>query len=429
MSATDTAAQSLPAEQRRAEAGLLARILPTRLLVNAQFRLVYPFLPAIARGLGVPLETAALLVAFRAAFGAISPLFGLLADRIGRKPLMVAGVAALALGAAVVALGQGFGVVLLGFGLLGVSQSAYDPAMQAHVSDAVPQERLGRALGIVELSWAGSWLIGVPATGFLMARWGWQSPFVVIAGLGLLCILLTLTVREVRSPATTRLRSGSDAELAAAMSRSEPSGKPSEDDRVRSKGVGVHGAVLPRPVIFALAASSLILFANESLFIVYGALMEQRFGLTLGALGVASIAVSLAELVGASAVVALADRLGKRRSLIVGLLFNAACFALLPFTGAVLPIALTGLAVVALTSEFSIVTSIPLLSGLADRSRGLVMALRTALMWGMVIVASFVAPRLWDAFGLPAVAATSAASALLAALLVWRGIRSDTLSP
>lgn len=429
MSATDTAVQSLLVAQRRAEAGLLARILPARLLVNAQFRLVYPFLPAIARGLGVPLETAALLVAFRAAFGAISPLFGLLADRIGRKPLMVAGMAALALGAAVVASGQGFGIVLVGFGLLGISQSAYDPAMQAHVSDAVPQDRLGHALGIVELSWAGSWLIGVPATGFLMARWGWQSPFVVIAGLGLLCILLTLTIREVRSPATMQLHTGSDTKLAATRGGIEPPRKLSEDDREQLQGIGTHGAVLPGPVLFALAASSLILFANESLFIVYGALMEQRFGLPLGALGVASIVVSLAELAGASAVVALADRLGKRRSLIVGLLFNAGCFALLPFTGTVLPVALMGLAVVALTSEFSIVTSIPLLSGLADRSRGLVMALRTALMWGMVIVASFIAPRLWDAFGLPAVAATSAASALLAGLLVWRGIRSDTIHP
>jgi predicted MFS family arabinose efflux permease len=191
----------------------------------------------------------------------------------------------------------------------------------------------------------------------------------------------------------------------------------------------LRGIVLPAPVIFALAASSLILFANESLFIVYGALMEERFGLTLGALGVVSIVVSLAELAGASAVIVLADRVGKRRSLLAGLLFNAGCFALLPLTGAALPLALTGLAAVALTSEFSIVTSIPLLAGLAERSRGLVMALRTALMWGMVIVASFIAPRLWAAFGLPAVATTSAACALLAALLVWRGIRSDTLSP
>jgi predicted MFS family arabinose efflux permease len=134
-------------------------------------------------------------------------------------------------------------------------------------------------------------------------------------------------------------------------------------------------------------------------------------------------------LAGASAVVVLADRVGKRQSLIVGLLFNAACFALLPLTtGAALPMALTGLAVVALTSEFSIVTSIPLLSGLADRSRGLVMALRTALMWGMVILASFVAPRLWNGLGLPAVAATSTVFALVAALLVWRGI-ARYLSP
>jgi predicted MFS family arabinose efflux permease len=397
VSATEAAAGTSDGALTREEKRLLAAILPARLLINAQFRIVYPFLPAIARGLGVTLETAALLVAFRAAFGAISPLFGYLADRIGRKPLMVGGMIALTAGAALVAASQTFGLALVAFGLLGMAQSAYDPTMQAHVGDVVPLERRARAMGIVELSWSGSWLIGVPAAGFLMARYGWQAPFVVIGVLGLGFTVLTLTIREAR-----RERPAADA--------TGPARTPQR---------------LPRPVLFALGASALILLANESLFLVYGALMEDRYNLALGALGLASIVVSVAELTGAGAVVAFVDRIGKRKALLAGLLLNAACFSLLPFTLRTLPTALAGIAAVALTSEFSIVTSIALLSGLAQRSAGLVMSVRTALMWGMVIVASLAAPRLWDAFGFWSVAGFAAVAAMAAALFVVGGVTRE----
>jgi predicted MFS family arabinose efflux permease len=398
VSATTAAASSDTGALTRAERQLLARILPARLLINAQFRIVYPFLPAIARGLGVTLETAALLVAFRAAFGAISPLFGFLADRVGRKPLMVGGIVALTAGAALVAMSQTFGLALVAFGLLGLAQSAYDPSMQAHVGDVVPIERRGRAMGIVELSWSGSWLIGVPIAGFLMARYGWQAPFAVIALLGLVCAVITANIHEARRRHATDEGAAPEA---------------------RSFWAALH---FSRPVVFTLAASALILLANESLFLVYGALMEDRYNLALGALGVASIVVALAEFAGASAVVAFVDRIGKRKALLFGLAFNAIFFLVLPLTLRALPVALAGLAAVALTSEFSIVTSIPLLSGLAERSGGLVMSIRTALMWGMVIIASLVAPRLWDAFGFWAVALGSALIAAAAALLIWRGV-------
>ena len=400
MSATMTTVDpAQPGALTHDERRLLAKILPARLLINAQFRIVYPFLPAIARGLGVTLETAALLVAFRAAFGAISPLFGFLADRIGRKPLMVGGMIALTAGAGLVAISQTFGLALIAFGLLGIAQSAYDPSMQAHLGDVVPLERRGRAMGIVELSWSGSWLVGVPLTGFLMARYGWQAPFAVIAVLGLACAVITAAIRERRNGGTAEA-AGQPPSFRAALR-------------------------FPRPVVFTLAASALILLANESLFLVYGALMEDRYNLALGALGLASIIIALAEFAGASVVVAFVDRIGKRKALLVGLLFNAVFFLVLPFTLKALPLAMAGLAAVALTSEFSIVTSIPLLSGLAERSGGLVMSVRTALMWGMVIIASLVAPRLWDAFGLWAVAICSALAAALAALLIWRGVSRE----
>jgi predicted MFS family arabinose efflux permease len=230
-----------------------------------------------------------------------------------------------------------------------------------------------------------------------MARYGWQAPFLVIAILGFLCVVLTLTIREAYH------RHG-DEERAPG---------------VRSIGAALH---FPRPVVFTLAASALILLANESLFLVYGAMMEDQYHLALGALGLASVVVALAELAGASTVVVFVDRIGMRKALLIGLTLNAVCFLLLPLALRALPLALAGMAAVALTSEFSIVTSIPLLSGLADRSAALVMSIRTALMWGMVIIASLFAPRLWDAVGFGAVAVISALWAALAAMLIWRGV-------
>ena len=74
----------------------LAAILFARLLINAQFRIVYPFLPVIARGLGLPLETASLLVGVRSLAGMTSPFYGWLSDRIGRRGVMLGGLLALA---------------------------------------------------------------------------------------------------------------------------------------------------------------------------------------------------------------------------------------------------------------------------------------------------------------------------------------------
>ena len=54
----------------------LGVILLSRIALNLQFRVVYPFLPAISRGLGVPLETATLLPAIRSLVSMGSPLYG-----------------------------------------------------------------------------------------------------------------------------------------------------------------------------------------------------------------------------------------------------------------------------------------------------------------------------------------------------------------
>ena len=88
-------------------------ILPARLVINAQFRIPYPFLPAISRGLGVPLEVESLLLTVRGLLGATCPLFGFLSDRVGRKPLMLAGLVMVIAGAALLVMGRSFGWALV----------------------------------------------------------------------------------------------------------------------------------------------------------------------------------------------------------------------------------------------------------------------------------------------------------------------------
>lgn len=83
----ETHSQPITPEDQVVQETIWRTILPARLLLNAQGRIVYPFLPAISRGLGLPLETTALLLAIRGLIGATSPIFGYLSDRAGRRRL------------------------------------------------------------------------------------------------------------------------------------------------------------------------------------------------------------------------------------------------------------------------------------------------------------------------------------------------------
>lgn len=378
-----------PADSTR---NLLVMLL-ARVALNLQFRVVYPFLPAISRGLGVPLETASLLLTVRSFVGALSPVYGLAADRYGRRPMMLVGLLALVAGAALTAWAPGLGIALLAFTLLGFSKAAYDPAMQAYVGDSVPYERRGRIMSLLELSWSLSWFVGVPIAGFVIARSGWRAPFVLIAGAGALALV-----------ALWRLcphcgRAASPIERTALLQGFR--------------------RVPWRRCLPLLAMTWLITLANENVFIVYGDWLEKQFGLAVAALGLASLVISVAELTAEFASAGFVDALGKRRSVIVGLILSIGAYLLLPRLAGSLGLALTGVVLMFLTFEFSIVASIPLISELAPEARGTVMALNVSAASLGRMAGSLSGPRLWAADGLPAVALTSALFALIAALIIW----------
>jgi predicted MFS family arabinose efflux permease len=370
----------------------LAVIFLSRFALNLQARIVYPFLPAIARGLGVPLETASLLLTVRALAGTTSPVFGILADRYDRRAALLGGLVALVLGAALVGIAPGFAVALGAFALLGLSKASYDPAAQAYVGDAVPYERRGRIMGILELPWSLAWLIGVPVAGLLIASTGWNVPFWVIAGLGALGLVATWLL----CPQCGRSLGAHHRPL-----------------RIR----------ITRPAMMSLLVTCLLMLANENLFVVYGAWMESQFGLSIAALGLVSIVIAVAELTAEVSSAGLVDRLGKRRAVLGGLALGSISYLLLPLLARDLGSALPGIALIVLTFEFTIVSMLPLVSELAPDARGTLMAINVAAMSLGRMVGSLSGPWLWTHWGLWANSLTSAGVVMVALLVLCVGVR------
>src|SRR5512139_2767895 len=79
---------ALARADRRSFRTQMAAILVTRTVLNTAHRIIYPFLPSIARGLGISLTAASGLVTVRLLGGLAGPFLGPMADRRGRRPTM-----------------------------------------------------------------------------------------------------------------------------------------------------------------------------------------------------------------------------------------------------------------------------------------------------------------------------------------------------
>jgi predicted MFS family arabinose efflux permease len=400
-------------------------ILLSRLALNMQQRVIYPFLPAISRGLGVPLETTSLLLTARAVANLSSPIYGILSDRFGRRALMLAGLAILVSGAFFVIAAPSFGLVLAAIAFLSLCKAVYDPAVLGYLGDSVPYERRGRVMGILAMMWPTSWLIGVPIAGFLIAGVGWRAPFAMIGSLGLLCLVWMLRRRSIGARRGA-WHAPSPVPHAPSPVPHTPSHVPHAPSPVLEAGSEVTlrdwlrqtVSAIGRPAWFALSVTLLIVMASENVYIVYAAWMEKQFGLSVAVLGVISIVIALAEFTAEGNSAGWVDRVGKRRAVIIGLAVNTAAYLLLPGLANSLVAAIFGLFLVYLTYDFSIVSMLPLLTELAPGARGTLMALNVAALAVGRLLSSLTAVRLWNTGGLAANTAVSAGATLLALLIL-----------
>ncbi|MCP3997314.1 MAG: MFS transporter [bacterium] len=368
----------------------LVYLTSLRLVINTAARFVSFFLPAIARGLNVPLERAGDLISIRWAAGLPTPLLmSALSRGRPRRNLIALGLGLFAIGSLVTAATSVYAGTVVGFIMMGVAKPLFDVSAQAYLADRVPYERRGRVLGILELTWAGGLLVGAPLAGWMIRTSGWRSPFWLFVGLAVVGLLLL-----------TRLLDSDTGDVRGS------------EGKLR----------LNRASAAFLVVATLYAMAAEMMFVVLGAWLEDSFGLSLVAVGGIAILLGIAEFSGELTMAGFADLIGKWRSLAAGVLIAAIGFGLLALFHQSL-VAGTGAVMLAFFGfELAIVSGVPYASEIHPHARARFLAW---MVVGWAIgraVGAAAGPRLYVTFGIEEAAVGAALLNLVAlAVFVWAG--------
>lgn len=394
--------------------GLLFDLILTggcRLVLNTARRFAYPFAPALSRAMGVPLTYITSMIAVNQASGLLAMFFGPFADRLGYRFMMLLGLFMLASGMLAAAALPLYGIVLLALFLAGLGKNVFDPAIQAYVGERIPYERRGLVIGLIEISWAASTLIGIPLVGVLIAWQGWRAPFVVM-GLAALVGMLLIALRLPPKARSIHRRHHRTPALRSAWSRLFHS------RRARAM----------------LVVAFLVSMANDGIFVIYGAWLEKEFQLSVAQLGFGSSVIGMAELCGEFMTVSLTDRMGKERALLFGIVLSTVGYLILPWSDASLTLALGGLFALFVAVEFTFVTALSMATEILPDHRA-------TMMSGMLAVAGLgrmggaaTGGFLWVWQGALSVALVSAmlcatAAAALLAMERFSSSKSQTVDP
>lgn len=179
-------------------------------LTGAAFSLVMPFLPLYVEQLGVSGHSAlnmwsGLVFSITFLFSAIaSPLWGGLADRKGRKIMLLRSALGMAIVMLLMGLAQNIWQLLILRALLGLL-GGFIPNANALIATQIPRNKSGWALGTLSTGAVSGALLGPLAGGLLADTYGLRPVFFMTASVLFLCFLLTLFfIREQFIPVSRK---------------------------------------------------------------------------------------------------------------------------------------------------------------------------------------------------------------------------------
>ena len=182
---------SHPSPTGASNRGTLASLSLTMLLPSLGTSIANVALPTLAQEFGGAFQQVQWIVlAYLLGMTSLIVGVGRLGDMIGRRRLLLAGIALFTAASAASAFAPTLGVLIAARAVQGVGAAILMALSLAFVGGTVPKERTGRVMGLLGTMSAVGTAMGPSLGGVLIASFGWNSIFLINLPLGAVAFLL-----------------------------------------------------------------------------------------------------------------------------------------------------------------------------------------------------------------------------------------------
>ena len=373
-----------------------------KLMVDTTIQLFNPFLTIIAAGIGISAVSLGGILALRGLMGLSAPLIGTIADKIGYRKIMQLSLILIGIGMILVGISKNVAVFSIAIIITGIGHAGYTPNLHAYLSTKLPYNKRARGIGIIEYSWALAGIVGLFTAGILIDKFSWRAPFIVFGILLILISILYFTL-PVSHLGKNKIES-------------------KKDNSNLSLGKRIHTFFDLGPNAKSawgtIVIQGLNIFAIMQVMIIHGGWLNREYGLSPAYLGTIALIFGGADLIASIYVSIAVDKIGKKKSVVIGVAGMTVGFILMPFLNTGLYLAVLGLIIPRIFFEFATVSNLALLTEQVPEQRGKVMSLSTTFGLIGITLSSAIGPISYYSKGVPGLAAVSFTAGLISLVIV-----------
>ncbi|MBK5112472.1 MAG: MFS transporter [Candidatus Heimdallarchaeota archaeon] len=308
------------------------------------------FVPYISASISEPVEIVVIMFIVYSSTAAVFSLFvGPITERIGYKIVMNTGMFIFTIAIMLIALAPKFWVMAVGEGIAGIGGACFGPAAIAYAGDYFPKKQLSTAIGLIMSSFYVGTIVAVPLIAFVAEKLVWQWGIGIMAILSfIVSVLILLIVPRIKGKRIKAVDADFEKETEFEDITKEISQNENQSYFARMK------LVLKNK--YAVGTFFITLFQRGGLFgmitLLSTWLTQEDFwnnfdtGLNKTQVGLVFLGGGVAALISNTIFSYVADKIGRRRIILIGTSLTGITIGLFPLIGEItrnMPLAIAGI--------------------------------------------------------------------------------------